>query len=157
GLATFGGARRRFELRGEAGGVRVVDDYSHHPTEVAVLLRAAREVAGAGRVLVVFQPHLVSRTRAFAADFGRALALADEVVVLDVYVAREDPDPAVTGALVAAGVPLPAGAVAFEPDAGAAVARLAARARPGDLVLTVGAGDVTELGPRVLAALRERA
>ncbi len=105
GLASFGGARRRFELKGEAGGVRVVDDYSHHPTEVEALLRAARPVAGDGRVVVVFQPHLVSRTRTFAREFGQALALADEVVLLDVYVAREDPDPAVTGALVADAVP----------------------------------------------------
>ncbi|GAB7191120.1 UDP-N-acetylmuramate--L-alanine ligase [Kineococcus sp. NUM-3379] len=157
GLATFGGARRRFELRGEVSGVRVVDEYAHHPTEVTAALRAARGVVGPGRVLVVFQPHLVSRTRIFAADFGAALGLADEVVVLDVYVAREDPDPSVSGALVASAVPLPAAAVAFEPDRDAAVARLAERARPGDLVLTVGAGDVTDLGPRLLAALRARA
>ncbi|WP_104432794.1 UDP-N-acetylmuramate--L-alanine ligase [Kineococcus xinjiangensis] len=156
GLATFGGARRRFELRGEVAGVRVVDDYAHHPTEVRAVLRAAREVAGGGRVLAVFQPHLVSRTRIFAADFGAALALADEVVVLDVYVAREDPDPAVTGALVASAVALPAAAVAYEPDRGAAVARLAGRARAGDVVLTLGAGDVTDLGPRLLDALGAR-
>ncbi|NAZ83045.1 UDP-N-acetylmuramate--L-alanine ligase [Kineococcus sp. R8] len=153
GLARFGGARRRFELRGEAGGVRVVDDYSHHPTEVEALLRAARPVAGDGRVVVVFQPHLVSRTRTFAADFGRALGLADDVVVLDVYVAREDPDPAVTGRLVADAVPLPAGRVLYVPDRAAAAAAVAGRVRPGDLLLTVGAGDVTALGPDVLQRL----
>ncbi|WP_205705267.1 UDP-N-acetylmuramate--L-alanine ligase [Kineococcus indalonis] len=152
-LASFGGARRRFELKGEAAGVRVVDDYAHHPTEVEALLRAARPVAGRGRVVVAFQPHLVSRTRAFAEDFGRALGLADDVVVLDVYVAREDPDPAVSGALVADAVPLPAASVRFVPERDAAARALVARLRPGDLLLTVGAGDVTRLGPEVLALL----
>jgi UDP-N-acetylmuramate--alanine ligase len=156
GLARFGGARRRFELKGEAAGVRVVDDYSHHPTEVEALLRAARPVAGDGRVVVVFQPHLVSRTRTFATEFGRALGLADEVVVLDVYVAREDPDPDVTGASVADAVPLPPGQVRFLPDRSAAAEVLAATVRAGDLLLTVGAGDVTTLGPEVLALLAAR-
>ncbi len=156
GLARFGGARRRFEHRGEAGGVRVVDDYAHHPTEVEALLRAARPVAGGGRVVVAFQPHLVSRTRTFAAEFGRVLALADDVVVLDVYVAREDPDPAVTGALVARAVPLPAGAVTFVPDRDGAARAVVERLRPGDLLLTVGAGDVTRLGPQVLELLAQR-
>ncbi|WP_276612214.1 glutamate ligase domain-containing protein, partial [Kineococcus vitellinus] len=142
-----GGARRRFEHKGEAAGVRVVDDYAHHPTEVEALLRAARPVADGGRVVAVFQPHLVSRTRAFAAEFGRALGLADDVVVLDVYVAREDPDPAVTGELVARAVPLPAEHVAFVPERAAAAAAVAARVRPGDLLLTIGAGDVTRVGP----------
>ncbi|MEW1957281.1 UDP-N-acetylmuramate--L-alanine ligase [Kineococcus sp. NPDC059986] len=156
GLATFGGARRRFELKGEAGGVRVVDDYSHHPTEVEALLRAARPVAGDGRVVAVFQPHLVSRTRTFAREFGQALALADEVVVLDVYVAREDPDPAVTGALVADAVPLGAEHVRFVPDLQDATGVLVDLVRPGDLLLTVGAGNVTTLGPQVLDALGRR-
>ncbi|WP_432534830.1 UDP-N-acetylmuramate--L-alanine ligase [Kineococcus arenarius] len=156
-LAGFGGARRRFEHKGEAGGVRVVDDYAHHPTEVEALLRGARAVAGSGRVVVAFQPHLVSRTRAFAEEFGRALALADDVVVLDVYVAREDPDPAVTGALVAGAVPLPASRVTFVPDRAGAAPAVADRLRPGDLLLTVGAGDVTRLGPEVLALLARRA
>jgi UDP-N-acetylmuramate--alanine ligase len=156
GLAQFGGARRRFELKGEAAGVRVVDDYSHHPTEVEALLRAARPVAGDGRVVVVFQPHLVSRTRLFATEFGRALGLADEVVVLDVYVAREDPDPAVTGALIADAVPLPSGHVRFVPDLQSAPQVLAGLVRPGDLLLTVGAGNVTALGPQVLELLAAR-
>ena len=116
GLAGFGGTRRRFETKGFASGVRVVDDYAHHPTKVAAVLRAVRGVSGDGRVLVIFQPHLYSRTRLFAAEFGAALGLADEVVVLDVYGAREDPEPGVTGELVARAVPLPAGCVAFEPD-----------------------------------------
>ena len=156
GIGRYGGVRRRFELRGEAGGVRVYDDYAHHPTEVAATLRAARVVAGGARVLVAFQPHLYSRTAAFAADFGTALALADEVVVLDVYAAREDPVPGVTGELVAAAVALPTDRVRFEPDRGAVAGELARRARPGDLVLTMGAGDVTALAPDVLAALAAR-
>ncbi|WP_432521610.1 UDP-N-acetylmuramate--L-alanine ligase [Kineococcus sp. SYSU DK006] len=156
GLAAFGGARRRFEHKGEAAGVRVVDDYAHHPTEVEALLRAARPVADGGRVVAVFQPHLVSRTRAFAAEFGRALGLADDVVVLDVYVAREDPDPAVTGELVARAVPLPAEHVAFVPERAGAAAAVAARVRPGDLLLTIGAGDVTRVGPEVLELLAAR-
>ena len=157
GLAAFGGTRRRFEAKGEAAGVRVVDDYAHHPTKVAAVLRAVRGVSGDGRVLVVFQPHLYSRTRIFAAEFGAALGLADEVVVLDVYGAREDPEPGVTGELVARAVPLPPDRVVFEPECEAAVRRVADRAAPGDVVLTVGAGDVTALGPVLLARLRERA
>ncbi|MFI2752645.1 UDP-N-acetylmuramate--L-alanine ligase [Cellulomonas sp. P22] len=155
GLAAFRGTGRRFELRGEVAGVRVVDDYAHHPTEVAALLRAARSVAGDGRVLVVFQPHLFSRTRTFAAEFGQALDLADVVVVTDVYAAREDVDPAVTGQLVVDEVPT-AGRARFVADRVEAAHVLAADARPGDLVLTVGAGDVTELAPVVLAALVTR-
>ncbi len=152
GLAGFGGTRRRFELKGEAAGVQVRDDYSHHPTEVAAALRAARSVTS-GRVVVVFQPHLFSRTRIFAAEFGRALGLADEVVVLDVYAAREDPEPGVTGELVSRAVPLPAEQVTFAPTLDDAERVLLSRLRPGDLVLTMGAGDVTGLGPRVLEAL----
>jgi UDP-N-acetylmuramate--alanine ligase len=156
GLAGYGGARRRFETKGVAAGVRVLDDYAHHPSEVAAVLRAVRGVSGDGRVLAVFQPHLFSRTRIFADDFGRALGLADDVVVLDVYGAREDPEPGVSGELVARAVPLPADRVAYEPDREAAVRRLAGRAAPGDVVLTLGAGDVTRLGPRVLELLAER-
>ncbi len=96
------------ERKGEAGGVRVYDSYAHHPVEIAGDLQAARAVAGEGRLVVAFQPHLVSRTRIFGAAMGEALGAADEVVVLDVYLAREDADPAVTGALVADAVPLPA-------------------------------------------------
>jgi UDP-N-acetylmuramate--alanine ligase len=153
GLETFGGARRRFEEKGVVGGVRVVDDYAHHPTEVEAVLTAARGVAGDGRVLAVFQPHLFSRTRIFAAEFGRALGLADEVVVLEVYGAREDPEPGVSGASISTAVPLPADQVAYEPSWPAALARVAGRARPGDLVLTIGAGDVTRMGPELLRTL----
>jgi UDP-N-acetylmuramate--alanine ligase len=156
GLARFGGVHRRFELKGVAAGVRVFDDYAHHPTEVTAQLRAARAVAGSGRLVVAFQPHLYSRTQEFAAGFGQALALADEVVVMDVYGAREDPVPGVTGAMVADAVPLPAGRVLFEPSWSAAAPAVAARARSGDLVVTMGAGDVSMVGPEVLEALGAR-
>ncbi|MEU4832772.1 UDP-N-acetylmuramate--L-alanine ligase [Streptosporangium sp. NPDC023615] len=161
GLALFTGAKRRFEAKGEAGGVAVFDSYAHHPTELAADLRAARDVvasfsSGDGRVIAVFQPHLYSRTRFFADEFGTALGLADEAIVLDVYGAREDPEPGVSGALVAGKVALPAERVAYAPDRNGVPALVAARARPGDIVLTMGAGDVTELGPRIVAELAAR-
>lgn len=155
GLAAYRGARRRMEPKGEAAGVLVLDSYAHHPTEIAADLRAARGIRGGGRVIAIFQPHLYSRTRIFAAEFGEALGLADEVVVLDVYAAREDPEPGVTGDLVASAVP--GGRAVFLPDFQAAPALLADIARPGDLILTMGAGDVTTLGPLIVAALGARA
>ena len=154
GLESFSGTRRRMELKGEAGGVRVYDSYAHHPSEIAGDLQAARSLAGDGRVVVAFQPHLVSRTRIFGTEMGRELGAADEVVVLDVYLAREDADPEVTGRLVAEAVPH--GRATFVADFDAVPAELAARARPGDVVLTLGAGDVTVLGPQVLELLQER-
>jgi UDP-N-acetylmuramate--alanine ligase len=154
GLSGYSGVRRRFESRGEAAGVRVYDDYAHHPTELRATLAAARQVAGEGRLVVAFQPHRYSRTAAFGAELGEALGLADEVVVMEVYAAGEDPLPGVSGRTVAAAVPLPADRVVFEPSWVAVAAHLAARARPGDIVLTLGAGDVTQLAPEVLLALR---
>ena len=156
GLAGYTGVRRRMELKGVAAGVRVYDDYAHHPTEVTAQLIAAREVAGAGRLVVAFQPHRYSRTLAFAEGFGRALGLADDVVVMEVYAAGEDPVPGATGASVAAHVPLPADRVHVEPSWSAVPAELVRRARPGDLVLTLGAGDVTQVGPEVLRLLTDR-
>ena len=155
GLAAYRGTRRRMEPKGEAGGVTVLDSYAHHPTELAADLRAAREIAPGGRVIAVFQPHLFSRTRIFASEFGAALGLADEVFVLDVYAAREDPEPGVTGELVARAVP--GGRAVFLPDAAAVPGTVADTARPGDLILTMGAGDVTAQGPLIVAALRARA
>jgi UDP-N-acetylmuramate--alanine ligase len=143
------------EPKGEADGVRVLDSYAHHPTELAADLTAARDVAGGGRVIAVFQPHLYSRTRFFAAKFGAALGLADEALVLDVYAAREDPEPGVSGRLVADAVP--GGRGRFLPDAADVPEVIAGLAKPGDLVLTMGAGDVTFLGPLIVAALRDRA
>jgi UDP-N-acetylmuramate--alanine ligase len=156
GLGEFTGTGRRMERKGEAGGVRVYDSYAHHPAEIAGDLEAARALAGDGRLVVAFQPHLVSRTRIFGEAMGLALGAADEVVVLDVYVAREEPDPEVTGRLVADAVPLPRGRVHYVPDLGDAAGELARHAGPGDLVLTLGAGSVTNVGPRVLALLAER-
>jgi UDP-N-acetylmuramate--alanine ligase len=156
-LTGFGGTRRRFELKGVANGVQVVDDYAHHPTEVAAVLRAARSVAGEGRIIAVFQPHLYSRTRIFAAEFATALALADQVIVLDVYAAREDPEPGVTGELITARMTLPAKQVVYRPLAADAVADVVTRAQPGDLVLTIGAGDVTGLGALILQGLQAAA
>jgi UDP-N-acetylmuramate--alanine ligase len=154
GLAGFAGVRRRFELKGIAGGVRVYDDYAHHPTEVEVAaLAAARGVAGHGRVIAVFQPHLYSRTATFAEAFAAALGGADVVIVMEIYAAREDPVPGVTGAMIAGAVPLPPSQVHFEPSWAAVPALVAKLARPGDVVVTIGAGDVTMIGPAVLGLL----
>ena len=154
-LPEFAGAGRRFELRGEAGGVRVYDDYGHHPREIAATLEAARAAANGGRVLVAFQPHLYSRTRYLAHELGRALAAADAVAVTRVYAAREAPLPGVEGNLVVeelaserAGMP-----IGWMPELEDAVRFLARRARPGDLVLTIGAGDVERAGPLLLEEL----
>lgn len=157
GLAGFEGARRRFELVGTADGVRVFDDYAHHPTEVRVnlaALRAVTEQAGTGRVIAVFQPHLYSRTEAFATEFGEALSAADQVFVLDVYAAREQPLAGVSGATIADAVSAP---VTYVADFSAVAARVAAAVAPGDVVVTMGAGDVTLLGAEILAAVRARA
>jgi len=156
GLADYRGVRRRFELKGSAGGVRVYDDYAHHPTEIRAQLQTARQVAGGGRLVVAFQPHRYSRTLAFREEFGAALALADDVVVLEVYAAGEDPLPGVTAASLAAAVPLPDGQVAAVTSWSAVPGELVARARSGDVVLTLGAGDVTMIGPEVLGLLVER-
>jgi UDP-N-acetylmuramate--alanine ligase len=157
GLAGFEGVRRRFELIGTASAVRVFDDYAHHPTEVGVTLQAVRtllEQAGTGRSLVVFQPHLYSRTQAFAAEFGAALDGADQVFVLDVYGAREQPIAGVSGASIAEHVSVP---VQYLPDFSAVAEAVAAAAAPGDVVVTMGAGDVTMLAPEIINALRVRA
>jgi UDP-N-acetylmuramate--alanine ligase len=156
GLQSFRGARRRFEARGEARGVRVYDDYAHHPTELVATLNAARVIAGPGRLVVAFQPHLYSRTQAFATEFGAALGLADEVVVLEVYGAREDPEPGVSGALVADAVTLPPDRVHYVPRWSDVPSVVAGVARPGDLVITMGAGDVTVLAPEILLELERR-
>jgi UDP-N-acetylmuramate--alanine ligase len=153
-LARYQGARRRMELKGEADGVRVFDSYAHHPTELAADLRAARDITDGGRVIAIFQPHLYSRTRIFAGDFGAALGLADEAVVLDVYAAREDPEPGVTGGLVADAVP--GGRALFLPDRTQVAPLIARIAEPGDVVLTMGAGDVTALGPQLVEAVGRR-
>lgn len=151
-LATFSGAARRFEFKGDGGGVAVYDDYAHHPTEVTAALNAARTVAGGHKVHVLFQPHLFSRTLEFAQEFAQALDLADTVAVVDIYPAREDPIPGVSSELIARSLRQPPGYIPTKADA---VRQLAALAEPGDIILTVGAGDVTELGAQLVAALQQ--
>ena len=153
-IADFGGTQRRFELHGVVGGVSVYDDYAHHPTEVAAALSAARTVVGEGRIIAVHQPHLYSRTRLFAKEFAETLEqYADETVVLDVYGAREDPEPGVTGALVADRFEHPEH-VAFIADWQKAADHTAQIAREGDYVITLGCGDVYRIVPQLLDALR---
>jgi UDP-N-acetylmuramate--alanine ligase len=157
GIARFAGTGRRFELHGTVDGVSVYDDYAHHPTEVAAALSAARTVVGDGRIIAVHQPHLYSRTRLFAKEFAEVLEqYADETVVLDVYGAREDPEPGVTGALVSERFAHPEH-VAFIADWQEAAEHTARIARPGDFVVTLGCGDVYRIVPQILGSLeRER-
>lgn len=154
GLAAYSGSRRRMEAKGEAAGVRVRDSYAHHPVEIAADVEAARSLTAGGRLIVCFQPHLVSRTKMLGDQMAAALGAGDFVVVCDIYVAREDPEEGVSGLQVAAAVPLPADQIRYAPTLDDAVAQLAEQARPGDLVLTLGAGDITTVGPRLLEALR---
>jgi len=156
-LGGFQGVERRFQVRGVVDGVTIVDDYAHHPTEVAAVMAAAREQAPR-RIVAVFQPHLYSRTLHFGAALGRALADADLVVVTDVYGAREEPRPGVTGKLVVDGVleTDPSRRVAYLPKRGDIPGYLAERVQEGDLVLTIGAGDVTMLGDEIVRALEGR-
>ena len=150
-LAGFRGAGRRFEPVGDAGGVTVVDDYAHHPAEIAATIAAARELTG-GRVLVLFQPHLYTRTRHLAHEFGRALSEADGVCVTEIYRAREQPLPGVSGKLVVDAL-RPGLRAGWAPEVEQGAALVASWARPGDLVLTLGAGDVDRAGPLILDAL----
>jgi UDP-N-acetylmuramate--alanine ligase len=154
GLGTFRGVDRRFQVRGQAGGVTVIDDYAHHPTEVKATLATARR-GDFERVIAVFQPHLYSRTRALCADFGESFSDADRIVVTDVYGAREEPVPGVTGKLIADEVcrRLPGRPVAYLPHRSELVSYLLATARPGDALLTLGAGDVNAVGEEVLGRL----
>ena len=153
GLETFGGTERRFELHGTVAGVSVYDDYAHHPTEVAAALQAARSVVGDGRLIAVHQPHLYSRTRMMAGEFAETYeSLADHTIVLDVYGAREDPEPGVTGALVSERF-ADSSRVDFVSDWQAAAVRTAEVARDGDFVITLGCGDVYRIVPQLLAAL----
>jgi len=154
GVASYTGTRRRFELRGVASGVRVIDDYAHHPTEIRATIEAARQISGEGRVIVIFQPHRYSRTMAFAAEFAQALSLADDATVLEVYSAGEDPIPGVTGRIISAKIDPSGSRARFEPSFAEAASNLASRCRPGDVLLTLGAGDVTMLAPAILACLQ---
>jgi UDP-N-acetylmuramate--alanine ligase len=156
GLSLFTGTRRRFDFKGQVAGIRVYDDYAHHPTEIAATLRAARQVVGDGQLVVAFQAHHYYRTAMFVEEFGEALGLADQVVVLEVFAPGEDPIPGASGQSMASHVPLPPDQVVFEPSWSAVAGHLAERARPGDLVMTLGAGDIVLLGPEVLDLLAER-
>jgi len=134
--------------------VLVVDDYAHHPTEIAATLTAAMN-SGHERVIAVFQPHLFSRTRYLQREFGRALTLADEAIVTEIFPSREEPEPGVSGKLIVDAylAERPGGPVSFLPRLSDVVTRLATQVRPGDLVLTLGAGDVFHVGEQLLAAL----
>jgi UDP-N-acetylmuramate--alanine ligase len=153
GLGRFTGAARRFQRLGEVGGVVVVDDYAHHPTELRATLAGARTLQ-AERIVLVVQPHRYSRTQVFGAELGRAGAAADVVVVTDVYGSSEEPIPGVTGALVADAASAAGASVIYQPHLRDVVTTLVDLVRPGDLVLTTGAGDVTQVGPALLGRLR---
>jgi UDP-N-acetylmuramate--alanine ligase len=152
-LAGFGGVGRRFERVGAADGVDVVDDYAHHPTEVAATLAAARQAYPGRRVVAVFQPHLYSRTALHGDALGRALAAADLVVVAPIYGAREEPLPGVTAELVARGAARAGAATVAVRERGGLATRVADVVRQGDVVFTLGAGDVTRVGPELLGLL----
>jgi len=157
GLSTFAGAERRFQRLGEARGVTVVDDYAHHPTEIAATLAAARAAFDGRRLIAAFQPHLYSRTRDFAREFGQSLAAADAVYLTEIYPAREQPIQGVTATLVADALANAGGTLAWRGDRVALADALASDVRNGDVVLTIGAGDVTKTGPELLQRLKERA
>jgi UDP-N-acetylmuramate--alanine ligase len=156
GLESFTGTHRRFEFRGEVSGVRVFDDYAHHPTEIDAVLRAARTVVGSGKVLAAFQAHHYYRTALFSKEFGQALGLADFVVVLEVFAPGETPIPGASGSTMAGNVPLPADAVIFEPSWSQVPKHLVDHAQPGDIIMTLGAGDIGMMCPEILELLEAK-
>jgi UDP-N-acetylmuramate--alanine ligase len=156
GLQSFTGTHRRFEFRGEVSGVRVFDDYAHHPTEIDAVLRAARTVVGDGRVLAAFQAHHYYRTALFSKEFGQALGLADFVVVLEVFAPGEAPIPGASGSTMANNVPLPPEQVVFEPSWSKVPGHLVEHAKAGDIVLTLGAGDIGMMCPEILTLLESK-
>lgn len=156
GVGAYAGVERRFQRLGVADGVAVVDDYAHHPTEIAATLAAARQAFPDGRIVAAFQPHLFSRTRDFACAFGEALATADVVFLTEIYPAREQPLPGVTAALVGDAVRAAGGTLAWMGARTELADRLAGAVRSGDVVLTLGAGDITRTGPELLRRLGSR-
>src|SRR5262245_6747143 len=154
GLASFGGTERRFQRLGTARGVVVVDDYAHHPTEIGVTLAAARVAFPGQRIVAAFQPHLFSRTRDFAREFGESLSHADIVYLTEIYPAREQPIPGVTSSLVADAIKTAGGLLAWRGERESLADALAGAVRDGDVVLTIGAGDITKTGPELLERLR---
>lgn len=149
GLATFKGAGRRFEIKGTVNGIRVIDDYGHHPTEIEVTLTAARRFAGEGRLIVVFQPHRYSRTKAFIDNFATTLDLADEVIVLEIYAASEKPIAGISSEAIVEKMTHGK----FIPNFIDAVDAVVKSAKPGDVVITLGAGDVSSLAPIIVEEL----
>lgn len=152
GLSTFRGAGRRFELKATVHGIRVIDDYGHHPTEIEVTLEAARRYVDAGRLIVIFQPHRYSRTEAFLEKFAIALDKADDVTLLEIYAASERPIPGVSASLIADRMERGR----FIPNFAEATDRVIDLAAPGDLIVTLGAGDVNSLAPIIAEGLRKR-
>jgi UDP-N-acetylmuramate--alanine ligase len=156
GLQSFTGTHRRFEFRGEVSGIRVFDDYAHHPTEIDAVLRAARTVVGQGRVLAAFQAHHYYRTALFSKEFGQALGLADFVVVLEVFAPGEEPIPGASGSTMANNVPLSPEQVVFEPSWSKVPGHLVEHAQPGDIIMTLGAGDIGMMCPEILTLLETK-
>lgn len=152
GLIKFHGAGRRFELKGSVNGIRIIDDYGHHPTEIKVTLEAARRYAGGGKLLVIFQPHRYSRTKVFTKEFAESLSMADTVWMLEIYAASEQPITGVTSANI---VKLMKNAT-FEPNFMTVTEEVAKVANPGDVIITLGAGDVSSLGTLILEELQKR-
>ena len=153
GLASFNGVDRRFQLRGRANGIAVVDDYGHHPTEISATLAAARE-CGYGKIHVIFQPHRYTRTRDLMPEFATAFTLADTVTVLPIYAASEEPIPEITAELLAARIRDTE--AHYAPDFPSAIAQATQSAQPGDLILTLGAGSVSQLAPQILTTLEAK-
>jgi UDP-N-acetylmuramate--alanine ligase len=155
--AQFGGVHRRFESHGVGGGVRIYDDYAHHPTEITASLTAAKAaVGGEGRLIAVFQPGTYSRTQTFAHEFATAMAIADIAIVMDIFPAREEPIPGITGATISELIPLPPDRVIYEPRYSDVPDRIADVARPGDLVITMGIGNVYLLCGDIRVACEHR-
>ena len=154
GLKGFTGSRRRFERKGKVNGIEVIDDYGHHPTEITVTLKTARKYTQDGRTIVIFQPHRYSRTQAFAPEFAAALELADLAYVLDIYAASEAPIPGVTSQLITNASKT--GTVHYVPSMLGSLEKVVEVAAPGDLIITLGAGDVNSLAPVILQSLEER-
>ena len=157
GLSKFHGVRRRFELKGNVTNVRVYDDYAHHPTEVSATIATAREVVEEGKIIVIFQPHRYSRTLAFADGFATSLAAADQVILLDIYGAGEESIPGASSSVIAEKIRKLGTKVDFEPSILSAIEMAVAAAKPKDLIITMGAGDVTSLGKQIVARLDEAA
>ena len=156
GLEAYTGAHRRFEFRGETHGIRVFDDIAHHPTEVDAVLRAARNVAGNGKVIIAFQAHHYYRTEMFMDEFATALGLADFTVVLEIFAPGETPIPGISGVIMAGKVPLPAGQVVFEPSWSAVPELLANQAEPGDVIMTLGGSDIGMMCPQIIDLIKQK-